>query len=601
MRSSWYVALLAALFLMGCPEQNRAECAVDTNCNLSGGGVCTVAPTGNQWCAYLDETCPSGSRFSDQAGDGLAGACVEGSRYTLTVQVGGNGSGQVASSLPGLVCSAGTCTAKFREGALVDLSATATTGQFLGWADACRGPGECRIMMDRDRVVSALFGTPGESLWVQHLGSPIGDGAHAIAVDTDDNLIAVGVFGETILAGTGMELTSAGRKDIFVVKLGASQGNIIWARRFGGARDDIPAAVVVDDSNNIYITGVYEDIVDFGSGPLQAFSGSGFVLKVRPDGQFEWVRRLDGTGLDTADAVAVRGNTLVAATGYSGRITLDSPTGPITFNSVGGSDILVLKMSALTGETVWAKTMGGTGADHPAGVAIDSNSNVVVLGEFSGTTDFGGGPLSTGDNFLFHTFLLKLSDTGAHLQSKQFGGAGDTFGTALAVDSANNIVMTGYFNGSVNFECETLSAVQSNVADVFLAKFTQAGACLWAKRFGESATFDRRANDLTVNSSNEVALTGFFCGTISFGNSRLTAASACPAFDMFAARFGADGTHLNSLRAGGSGSESGAGIAQSSDGRFFVSGGFSGFSEFGGRVLTAVGLSDAFIVGFAPF
>lgn len=65
------------LALTGCPHTNPIECVDNTSCDLSPGGVCTVAASGNQWCAYPDLTCPGGMRYSDlHVGDGLSGACV---------------------------------------------------------------------------------------------------------------------------------------------------------------------------------------------------------------------------------------------------------------------------------------------------------------------------------------------------------------------------------------------------------------------------------------------------------------------------------------------------------------------------------------------
>jgi hypothetical protein len=55
------------------------------------------------------------------------------------------------------------------------------------------------------------------------------------------------------------------------------------------------------------------------------------------------------------------------------------------------------------------------------------------------------------------------------------------------------------------------------------------------------------------------------------------------------------------VRAGGTtGSEEGAAIVQSTDGRFFVTGGFTGFAEFGGDAFTSAGGLDAFVVALAP-
>jgi len=59
----------------------------------------------------------------------------------------------------------------------------------------------------------------------------------------------------------------------------------------------------------------------------------------------------------------------------------------------------VVSMNATTGATSWAKSFGGTYNDQATDLAIDGAGNVVLTGYFAGTVNFGGGALSTGGNF----------------------------------------------------------------------------------------------------------------------------------------------------------------------------------------------------------
>jgi Tol biopolymer transport system component len=73
---------LSALALLsgagiGCGNRVNVQCEISPNCNLTTGGICELAPTGNHWCAYADSSCPGGARYADQdVGDGLSGQCV---------------------------------------------------------------------------------------------------------------------------------------------------------------------------------------------------------------------------------------------------------------------------------------------------------------------------------------------------------------------------------------------------------------------------------------------------------------------------------------------------------------------------------------------
>lgn len=524
----------------------------------------------------------------------------------LTVHVGGNGAGSVVSEPAGLECSMGTCLGGFTEGTVVQLSASATTGFFLGWAEACQGQGTCTVTMDRERVVGALFGKPGEALWVKQLGGTDSDSGESIAIDSNNDLIVVGSFRRTTMAGP--ELTSNGDSDAYVVKLASSSGNIVWAKRFGGTLTDEAFSVVVDGARNVYISGAFKGTVDFGSGPLTATGSTAiFVLKLDPNGSFVWAQKIENNDLaNRRSVIATNGNSVIVAGGFFGSITVGTTTATGTGTS---PDMFVLRMLASTGEVSWVKSFAGTSYEIPQGATLDSNGNAVIAGRFSGTVNFGGGVLAAPDS-MSSGFLLKVADVnGAHLLSKRFGGSKNTSGAAIAVDSANNIFVIGDFLDTVDFGCTNqLTATQADIPDVFLVKYTQAGSCIWAKGFGGTATAapGRSAAAIAVNNSGDVAVAGSFCGSIWFDGKTLTSASACSTIptdrgmDVFAARFAGDGMHLNSIRAGGTSDDYGRGIAQGTDGRLFVTGRFNGFTEFGGSALNSIGASDTFIAGFGP-
>jgi formylglycine-generating enzyme len=77
MRTIFVILVAAAGTLSACYSRANVQCQQNSNCDLSGGGICATAPTGNQWCSYPDPNCPSGYRYSSQdVGDGMSGICV---------------------------------------------------------------------------------------------------------------------------------------------------------------------------------------------------------------------------------------------------------------------------------------------------------------------------------------------------------------------------------------------------------------------------------------------------------------------------------------------------------------------------------------------
>ncbi len=600
MQKRTHLILGLAILIAACTgEKKDVPCMQDADCDLTTGGTCVAATTGNMWCAYPDGDCPSGLRFSDQGvGDDLGGTCIPGTlptRYTLTVALGGSGMGGVTTAPTGLTCSGNTCTGQYDEGTLVQLTATPTMGQFLGWSQACSGTGGCSVTMTADQQVGALFGTPGQALWADQFGSSGRDAGHGLVVDSADAVITVGEFSGTIAFGS-TQLTSAGGTDIYVVKVQTSDGAVVWAKRFGSTSNDVGFDVAVDGSNNVYVTGRFLGSVDFGGGVLQSGAqDDAFVLKLGSDGSFGWARKIGGAGFDAGQGIAARGNAVVVGGFFNGSMTVDTTT----LTSAGSSDIFVMSMAASNGSTNWVKSFGGTSGELSTDIAIDNTDNVVVTGSFAGTVNFGGGAISTPGGFSA-VLLLKLAGaTGAHLFSQGYGASdAHSRGYGIAIDSANSILLTGEFGGTVSFTCpNALTASQPNLMDAFLVKLTQAGSCTWAKGFGGTGTFDRNGRGVAVSGADTVAISGSFCGSMTFGGPTLTAAGSCANQDVYAARFMADGSYLNSVRVGGTGSEFAFGVGQSADGRFYVTGSFQGLAEFGGTAFTSMGDVDTFVVG----
>ena len=71
------LSFAALIAVAACGGRQNVQCEQDSDCDLSGGGLCIAAPTGNEWCGYPDPDCASGYRFSDlDVGDGVSGQFV---------------------------------------------------------------------------------------------------------------------------------------------------------------------------------------------------------------------------------------------------------------------------------------------------------------------------------------------------------------------------------------------------------------------------------------------------------------------------------------------------------------------------------------------
>ena len=150
----------------------------------------------------------------------------------------------------------------------------------------------------------------GNEIWVaRYDGSGNGkDGVSALALDDFGNVY---VTGHSLGIGTG--------NDYATVKYD-NNGNEIWVVRYNGpgnGRDD-GNALAVDDSGNIYVTGVSE-----GKGTNSDYA----TIKYDKDGKQIWIAIYDGSvDDDNAFSVAVDLSGNVYATGESKGVDLDYAT-----------------------------------------------------------------------------------------------------------------------------------------------------------------------------------------------------------------------------------------------------------------------------------
>jgi hypothetical protein len=263
--------------------------------------------------------------------------------------------------------------------------------------------------------------------------------------------------------------------------------------------------------------------------------------------------------------------------------TVNFGGGPLSAGGPG--DVFVVKLDPL-GNHLWSKSFGNAASAQAAeAVAVDSSGDIVVTGSFTGAIDFGGGPLtSAGPSDIF---IAKLTASGAHAWSKRFGASDMHSGLALGVDGAGGVVLAGGFWGSLDLGGTVLASAGD--LDIFVAKLDPSGANVWSKRFGD--TKQQLAAAVAVDGAGDVFLTGEFSGTFDFGGAPLVCAGVK---DIFVAKLDPSGAYVWSRRFGDTGTQRGSGIAVDSMGAVVLTGSLSGSVDFGGGILASAGSFDIF-------
>ena len=300
----------------------------------------------------------------------------------------------------------------------------------------------------------------GDNLWVRRYNGPGDweDEAQAIAVDAAGSVCVTGYS----YFGNGLD------PDYVTIKY-ASNGDTIWIRRYGGPGndEDMASAIAVDGSGNVYVTGHRYSGIDFDYA----------TIKYAPNGDTLWVRGYDGPGNydDIANALALDSAGNVYVTGHC----YDS--------DVNGIDYVTIRY-APNGDTLWVRGYNGPGNfnDEARSLAVDGVGNIYVTGQsYSYETDF-------------DYATIKYAPNGDTLWVRRYNGPGNSedFATALALDPAGDVYVTGYSFGSGTYD------------DYTTIKYAPNGDTIWVKRYNGPGNFFDRAQALAVDKLGQVYLTG---------------------------------------------------------------------------------------------
>lgn len=321
------------------------------------------------------------------------------------------------------------------------------------------------------------------------------------------------------------------------------------------------------------------------------------VLTATP-GQLQWLKTMvspNGYNAESQSVAADSSGNVIVAGDFNK--TVDFGSGPSS--SIIGNNVFIAKYTS-QGGLLWAKTFVATGMDYAKSVAVDSQNNIIVAGYFSGTMDFGGVALTAPDPYQVNfpdMFVAKYSPSGSLLWVRQFGGSKGDFGTAVAVDGSDNVVLAGRLQ-SVNVDFGggvTLSAAGSSIA---LVKLSPSGATLWAKVYGGTSTVV--PGGMAIDRSGDIAVTGQFMASADFGGGSISSANS-GTFSTFVAKYsGADGSYRWARAFGGSTVDGGFGITTDPvTGNIVVTGGFMGTADFGGGPVSSGG-EAVFLAGYDP-
>ena len=358
-----------------------------------------------------------------------------------------------------------------------------------------------------------------------------------------------------------------------------------FARRYGS--DDAMgstglAGAVASSDGGVIVAGDFAGKIVVGGATLTAVAGQdAFVAALKPNAGVAWAKRFGAAYDDKPKAIV--------ATDDGGAVLVGTFDGVVDFfgttlTSIAGPDAFVLRLDA-AGDAVFVLQIENADARS---VAIADGGDIVVAGDFTGSTSIAGQPL-TADGAV-DLFVARLGGDGSFVAARH--AAFPVKPGAIAVASGGgHTYLTGSFQGTVDLGAGPL--VSAGAKDILVASFDDALQTAWAKRFGDDSSQEARA--AAVLSDGSVAITGNFKSVIDFDGAILTADTQD---DVFLARFDPAGAIVVAERFGDPAAQIGRAIAVDANDDLLVAGGFSGAIAFGGATLTSAGGEDAFLARF---
>jgi hypothetical protein len=323
-----------------------------------------------------------------------------------------------------------------------------------------------------------------------------GSGGQALTADNAGNLYSLATLSEAVVAGNDtVNPFYPGSTDIYLTKW-SPQGNVLWAKPFGGTWFDNGLHLDYDAVNNrifasCFIQGaitVFEDTTINNATEYQ-------IIVFDTTGAFVTTHFTDWSN----SSFAIKDSVMYYTQNWT------------TINRM-----------KLDGTILWSVAPTSVGGYFFINnIAITPQHDVIAAGIFQNSFVMGGDTVyATSESSGEASFLFKVDSTGQVVFARYLGSLGLTYYNRipLASDELKNTYLSDrYAYSGLIFGNDTLPVISSG-SGAFIAKFDSTGNDLWGKSF--YGTSDTRPYDLSCSGGN-LFCCGTYTGTMVFGSQSL--------------------------------------------------------------------------------
>jgi hypothetical protein len=357
-------------------------------------------------------------------------------------------------------------------------------------------------------------------IWATYYGGYNEDGGYSCAVDVNGNVYLAGYSYSTIgIASSGHQNAIGGDVDAFLVKFN-SLGVRQWATYYGGGFSDGSNSCAIDVNGNVYLAGTTSSTGGIAFGGHQNTFGGGnydaFLVKFNSNGVRQWATYYGG--LFGGDVG------YSCTTDGSGNVYLAGYTESTNniasgghLNTYGGNyDAFLVKFNS-NGARQWATYYGGIYAEFGYSCAVDTYNNIYLTGRtISSNNIASGGHQNVLGGGNCDAFLVKFNSLGVRQWATYYGGSNWDVGYSCAIDGSGNVYLTGFTNSINGIASGGHQNVLGGINDGFLVKFNSNGVRQWGTYYGSNQYEDGQS--CSVDKNGNVYLAGYTSSTTSIAS-----------------------------------------------------------------------------------
>ncbi len=155
----------------------------------------------------------------------------------------------------------------------------------------------------------------GKVLWAKNSISKYNCGSNAVTADKAGNTYITGNFKGSTAFGSSTINCLTDVENVFIVKYDPA-GNVLWARESATPSLNnigMGISIITDSIGNVYIDGIYNDTITFGSYTL--VGGGNYFVKYDANGNVKWAKNIPSGGgvlaSDECDNIYMSGNGVI--------------------------------------------------------------------------------------------------------------------------------------------------------------------------------------------------------------------------------------------------------------------------------------------------